>query len=449
MATQLKRTAKGKAVASAKLTKRGVDRAEPRDTRYTIFDAGEGSVKGFGLRVFPSGRKSWILEYRAGDGGRRAAKKRFTIGSASEFTADEARKMADRLRSNIKVGKDPQAEKTEGRKAMTVAEVAKAFLSDHVATKRKSRTYEHYEDVLNRIVIPAIGTSRANAVTRSDVARIHLAWRHTPFQANRVLAIVGSMYGFAARRGFVAEGINPGRLIEKYAEDRRERFLSSEELERLGSAIREAETVGIPWEINPKKKTKHVPKVKRKTVIGPHASAALRLLIFTGARLREILHLRWSEVDLQRGLLLLPDSKTGRKAIVLNAPAIEILSKLPQMGEYVIVGESAGTKDEKPRSDLKRPWGVVSRRAGFKSVRLHDLRHTYASYGAGSGMGLPIIGKLLGHADTRTTQRYAHLDADPLRKASNTIGANIATAMGEGSESGKVVSLKLINRTQK
>jgi integrase len=429
-------------MASLKLTKRVVDGAQPRDSRYTLFDAGEGGVKGFGLRVFPSGKKSWIFEYRAGGGGRQSAKKRITIGSVGDFTTDEARRRADMLRAKTKIGEDPQAEKSETRKAMTVAELSAIFLADHVESKRKLSTHGHYEDILERIVLPAIGTMKAKDVSRADVARIHLAWRRTPFQANRMLAIVGSMYGFAGRRGIVQEGVNPARSIEKYAEDRRERFLSISELERLGAAIREAETTGIPWEVNLEKKSKHVPKGKRKTAIGQHAAAALRLLIFTGARLREILHLKWSEVDLQRGLFLLPDSKTGRKTIVLNAPAIAVLSTLPRIGDFVVASESTGTDHEKPRSDLKRPWAMVSRHAGLDGVRLHDLRHTYASYGASGGLGLPMIGKLLGHVEARTTQRYAHLDNDPLRKASEAIANTIASAMGEGKESGKIVQLK-------
>ena len=143
-------------------------------------------------------------------------------------------------------------------------------------------------------------------MTRSDIARIHLDWADTPFQANRMLAIVGSMYAFAGKHGLVPEGLNPARGIEKYEEESRERLLSVDELERLGSTIREAETAGIPWEIDPAKKTKHVPKLKRQTVISEHAAAALRLLIFTGAGLREILDLKWTHVDFDRGLLLLP-----------------------------------------------------------------------------------------------------------------------------------------------
>jgi integrase len=241
------------------------------------------------------------------------------------------------------------------------------------------------------------------------------------------------MYTFAGARGFISDGFNPVRGIERYRENGRERFLSLNELERLGAALREAESAGVPWEPDLSKSTaKHAPKAEnRRIVIGQHTAAALRLLILTGARLREILHLKWEEVDFDRGLLLLPTSKTGKKTIVLNAPAIAVLSVVPRVGSYVIAGQNAGGEIEKPRTDLNRPWALVSRRAGLNSVRIHDLRHTYASFGAGGGLGLPIIGRLLGHAHAATTQRYAHLDADPLRRASEDIANKIATAMGD------------------
>jgi integrase len=141
--------------------------------------------------------------------------------------------------------------------------------------------------------------------------------------------------------------------------------------------------------------------------------------------------LRWEHVDLERGLLSLPDSKTGKKAIVLNAPAMTVLAGLPRIGAYVIAGEDAGTDKEKPRADLNKPWRSIARRAGLHALRIHDLRHTHASFGASAGLGLPIIGKLLGHARATTTQRYAHLDTDPLRRASDHIGARLAAALGE------------------
>ena len=143
--------------------------------------------------------------------------------------------------------------------------------------------------------------------------------------------------------------------------------------------------------------------------------------------MREILDLKWEHVDLQRGLLFLPDSKTGKKTIVLGGAALAVIENLPHVGSYVI----AGNDPEKPRADLQRPWALVSKRAGLDGLRLHDLRHSFASVGAGSGLGLPVIGKLLGHSNSKTTERYAHQAADPLRRASDAISSAIAKAMGE------------------
>jgi hypothetical protein len=196
----------------------------------------------------------------------------------------------------------------------------------------------------------------------------------------------------------------------------------------------------VPWTINKNTRTsKHIPKENRQTIIGPHAAGAIRLLLFTGCRLREILHLKWEHVDFERGLLFLPESKTGKKTIVLNAPALAVLNALPHVGSFVI----AGYGEDKPRTDLKRPWAMVTKYAKLEGLRIHDLRHSFASFGAGGGMGLPIVGKLLGHTNATTTARYAHLDADPLRRASERIGSTIAAAMGETTkpEGAKVIRL--------
>jgi integrase len=298
--------------------------------------------------------------------------------------------------------------------------------SEHVEPKRKTGTAGFYRDIFDRIVKPAVGTTKADKLTRLQVGKLHSSLSDTPFQANRVLAVVGSMYAFAGRAGIVPESTHPARGIDKFKECRRERFLTGEELERLGGAIREAETTGIPWTVDETKPTaKHLPKAKRSTKIAPSAAAALRLLLFTGCRLREILHLRWEHVDFERGCLFLPDSKSGRKTVILNAPALAVLNALERISPYVVPGDDP----EQPRHDLKRPWGAVTKRAGLIGVRLHDLRHTYASFGAGGGLGLPIIGRLLGHAQVATTARYAHLDNDPLRRASESIAGRIAAAL--------------------
>ena len=253
-----------------------------------------------------------------------------------------------------------------------------------------------------------------------------------------MLAVVGSMYAFARDAAIVPEDVNPTRGIDKFKESRRERFLTSEELERLGSAIREAETNGIPWIVDESRPTaKHIAKTVRVTKINPYAAAALRLLLFTGCRLREILHLQWEHVDLERGCLFLPDSKSGRKTVMLNAPALAVLNGLARIGPYVVPSDDP----EQPRHDLKRPWNAVTKQAGLNGIRLHDLRHTYASFGAGVGLGLPIIGRLLGHAQATTTARYAHLGNDPLRRASEAIGGRIAAAL-DGNPTAQIVPLR-------
>jgi integrase len=411
------------------ITKRHVDALLPTNREYFVWDR---DLKGFGLRVQPTGEKSYVVKYRPG-GGRKAPTRRVTLGRVGTITPDEARKLAKVKLGSVAHGLDPAAVKAAERGALTLKELTDLFLSEHVEAKRKPATASHYRDILQRIVLPELGTRQGEKITTADLARLHVRMKRRPYQANRMLAVVGSLYAFASKRKLVPGGFNPVRGIDKYPEKGRERFLSGQELARLGGAIREAETVGIPWQVDTTKPTaKHIPKEKNgRTVIGKHAAAAIRLLIFTGARLREILHLRWEDVDLERGLLSLPDSKTGKKAIVLNAPAMTVLASLPHVGAYVIAGQDAGTQKEKPRSDLNKPWRSVAKRAGLAGLRIHDLRHTHASFGAGAGLGLPIIGKLLGHARPATTQRYAHLDSDPLRRASEQIGVRLATALGE------------------
>jgi integrase len=404
------------------ITKRRVDALKAADREYFVWDR---DLKGFGLRVQPTGEKSYAVKYRAGSG-RNAPTRRVTLGPVGKLTPDEARRLGKATLGSVAHGLDPAALKAAERRAATLKELADLFLSEHVEAKRKPATASHYRDILQRIVLPELGTRQGEKVTTADLARLHVRMKQRPYQANRMLAVVGSLYAFAGKRKLVPAGFNPARGIDKYPEKGRERFLTGDELGRLGDAIREAETVGLPWVVDVTKPTaKHAPKeANRRTVIDPFAVAAIRLLILTGARLREILKLEWQHVDLERGLLLLPDSKTGAKSIILNAPALAVLVGLKHAGTHVIAGQSAGTKDEKPRADLNRPWRSIAKRAGLASLRIHDLRHTHASFGASAGdLGLPIIGKLLGHARASTTQKYAHLDTDPLRRASDHIGA--------------------------
>ena len=422
-----------------RITKRVVDSLKIKPSEYAVWDV---KMPGFGVRVRPTGAISYVVVYRAGSG-RGAPYRRYTIGAIGKVTPEKARLRAKGILGAVAHGKDPAGDKTTERSTPSVAELADRFMAEHIEPKRKPGTTTFYRDILNRIVKPELGTAKADKVTRAAIAKVHGKLRPTPFQANRMLAVVGSMYAFAARIGAVPEGTNPARKIDKFAEHRRERFLTGAELERLGAAIRQAETKGIPWQVDEAKpKAKHLPKTKNRfTRIDPFAAAAIRLLLFTGCRLREILHLRWENVDIERGLLFLPDSKSGRKTVILNAPAMAVLSSLGRVGSYVVPGDDP----EKPRADLKRPWQAVAGHAGLNGVRLHDLRHTYASFGAGGGLGLPIIGKLLGHTQASTTQRYAHLDNDPLRRASENIGGRIAAALN-GRKNGLVVPLRSRSR---
>lgn len=418
-----------------RITKRAMLSAKPKSSEFTIWD---DAVSGFGVRIRPSGNKSYVVVYRAGFG-RGSPTRRYTIGKIDKISPELARARAKAILGSVAHGLDPATDKADERCMPAIAELADRFIEEHVVAKRKSQTVKLYRDVLSRVVKPAFGTTKADKLSRQQVAKLHSSLAKTPFQANRVLAIIASMYSFAQRAGVVPEFFNPTRHVEKFKEHRRERFLTGAELERLGQAIREAETAGFAWSINQTQKpSKHLAKREHRfTKVDQSAIAAIRLLLFTGCRLREILHLRWENIDAERGMVFLPDSKSGRKTIVLNAPALTVLNSLPVLGPFVI----PSGRPNIPKHDLKRPWAAIIKRAGLEGLRLHDLRHTYASVGAGGGLGLPIIGRLLGHTQPATTARYAHLDSDPLRQATEAIGNRIASAL-DGKEKATVVQLR-------
>jgi len=409
--------------STAKITKRAVDSAPPKAGRYIVWDS---ELKGFGIRVAESGTKTYFVRYRPRGLGRGAPKRFVVLGRHGVITPDEARNRARALLGAVAAGQDPAKEPADTDGAITIASLVDRFINEHVKPKRKGRTASGYAAILNSYVVPRFGKRNADRVGTAEIAQLHHAMRDRPYQANRMLAIVGSMYGFAVRRGLVPKGTNPADGIERYRESARERYLSAEELSRFGEALRVAETVGLPWQAQSQERhRKHLAKEEnQRTLFAPQVTLAFRLLLLTGARLREILNLEWRCVDLERGLLLLPDSKTGRKTIILSAAALDLLRACERAGDFVIPGAS----EDRPRSDLKKPWQAIQRHAHLEGVRIHDLRHTFASIGAGASLGLPIVGKLLGHSQPATTARYAHPDADPLRQASNVIGDRLAAA---------------------
>lgn len=408
-----------------RLTHANVKGLVPRATRYTVFDS---DVKGFGVRVTPNGAKSFIFEYRTG--GRETTKQRVTLGSFPGLKVEDARKAAEQTRAQKALGADPAADKRQAKLDATVKEAADAWLAEHVKAKRKSRTALDYELTLNKHVVPALGKTRLRELKRTDVTRLHSrVSKAAPIAANRVLAVVSSLWTWAARREMCAFEANPAKGIERNKEQRRERFLDDVELERLGATLALAESHGLPYSVDETKAgAKHAAKPEnRRTKIDPRVCDVIRLLLLTGCRLREVLHLKWSEIDFQRGLLLLGDSKTGAKPVILSAMALDLLREQEREAECDFVFPGAGGE---ARSDLKKPWSSIVKHAELEGLRIHDLRHTAASLAAGAGFSLPVIGRLLGHSQPATTARYAHLAHDPVRDAADAIGSIVGAAIG-------------------
>jgi integrase len=383
-----------------KITNRAIEALHPGETLR------DTEITDFMVRARKGG-KSYSVVYRVGHG-RGAPQKRYTIGMhGSPWTATTARDEAKRVLGEVAHGKDPARAKAEEKDAPLVAELAAKFLAEEAETKCKASTAHEYRRLLYRILLPTLGKKRVVDVTRQDVAKFHHAHREAPAEANMALVVTSIMFNYAERLDWRPSGSNPCRHIERYRQRRRERFLSADELGRLGAVLTAYDGAA-------------------------YAVAAIRLLIFTGARRSEILGLRWDWIDFERGEARLPDSKTGAKVLHLPPPALAVLAELPRVegNPHVIIGGLAG----KALVNLDRSWWEIRHRAGLDDVRLHDLRHAFASVAVASGMGLPIIGKMLGHSQAATTARYAHLASDPVKAAAAAVAGKIAAAMSAGTD---------------
>ena len=377
-----------------KLTKRRVDAAEITTVEYFVWDT---DISGFGLRVLPSVRKGYVVQYRAG---RRS--RRISLGPSTVLMCEQARSRAMSIIAAARNGEDPAAERDSGRKAITVKELAERFDKEHIAVRLKASTAAEYRRNLRRFILPALGQLTVTGITRADVAKFHHDLRHIPYQANRCLEVVSKMFVLAEMWGLRPDASNPRKHIRKYPEEKRERFLSAAELRRIGELLREMEAEGIEL---------------------PSVVHAARLLILTGCRLNEIMTLKWAHVDLAERVLRLPDSKSGAKIVHLGLPAVELLRDAQRIeGNLWVI---TGTLPGKRLSDLQPFWQRVRARAGVKDVRIHDLRHTFASTAVASGQGLPMIGKLLGDTQVQTKARYAHLAAEPVRTAADAVAQNL------------------------
>ena len=433
----------------AKITKRLIEDLTPdAGTDLWVWDK---DLPGFGVRVKPSGVKAYVIQYR---NGHRQSRK-FTLGRHGVLTPEQARRLARQALAAVERGEDPAHDRRGHRDAPSVADLAKRFDEEHISVRLKPSTAREYRRNLRRFILPALGRLTVADVVRADISRFHHELRHLPYQANRNLEIISKMFNLAEMWGLRPDGSNPRRHIKKYPEEKRERYLSPAELAALGEALSRAESEGLADE---------------------YAVAAIRLLIFTGCRLNEIMTLRWEYVDEVGHCLRLPETKTGARIVHLGTPAIDVLAGITrQLGNpWVICGRIPRSR----RTDLQPPWQRMRKRttvrlwaravgseeaalverlernlgreptydeclaeaecrhldlpAGLTDVRIHDLRHSFASNAVALGQSLPMIGKLLGHTQVQTTARYAHLAADPVQAAAEQVTSSIAAILDGG-----------------
>ena len=407
-----------------RLTKRIVDAAAPAEKEVFLWD---GELSGFGLRLWPSGRRAFIAQFRVG-GGRGGKGRRFTIGTYPTLTVDEARSRAREILAMAQLGTDATLEKAAARAAQTVADLTDVWLAEaahlnrRTGALRSARSVDGERGRINAHIRPLLGAHRLTELTRADIERFRdsvargstrreevtklrgrARVRGGAGTATRTVRLLSSILAFAVDRKMIAE--NPTRGVRLAPGRTMNRFLSPEELGRLGRALADLEAEGS----------------------GGAGVMIIRLLALTGARRSEIASLRWTEVDLHRSMLRLEESKTGAKIILLAPPAQVLLSEINALSGslYVFPARSGGGHFQ----GVGKVWSEAKERASLEGVRLHDLRHTFASFGASGNFGLPVIGALLGHRQAATTQRYAHLADDPVRLAAGKIAGEIDTAL--------------------
>ncbi|HEY6431289.1 MAG TPA: site-specific integrase [Acetobacteraceae bacterium] len=374
----------------------------------------DSDLPGFGVRVTSAGARAFILNYRAA-----GRERRITIGQHPAWNVSRARERAAELRRQVDAGADPMAERHAGRAAPTVNDLADRFEAEHLPKKRPT-TQREYRRIIRLHIRPALGSLRVADVRHADIERLHRAVvKGAPYGANRAVAVVSKMLNLAVRWEMRTD--NPARGIERAPEQKRERFLTPAEIARLGEALA----------VHPERTSAN----------------AVRLLLLTGARKGETLAAQWKDFDLEAGVWSKPAATTKtakRHRVPLSAPALTLLVEMKSTSDIENARRVRDGLDPvawvfpgvggKPLGDIKHFWAAVCRKADLAAVRVHDLRHTYASILASAGLSLPIIGQLLGHTQTATTARYAHLMDDPLRAATERAGAVITGAGREGAE---------------
>ena len=383
-----------------KITKRSVDAATPADKEFFLWD---DELKGFGLRIYPSGRKMYLAQFRAG-----GRLRRVNIGLHGALTPELARTEAMKHLSDVRLGGDPATDRDKRKASPTMKEFGQRFLKEHVAVHCKPSTYGEYKRSVELFINPKLGSYRILDVTRADVVNLHQSMKAKPYQANRTLGVLSIMFTVAHTWGVRTDGVNPCWKVKRYREVKRERYLTPDELARLGEVLRESDAE-------------------------PEAANCIRLLLLTGCRLGEIQTLKWDYIDFDAGVLRLPDSKTGAKIVPIGKAVIDVLKDIPKLKDnpYVITGRVEGQY----LTDIQKPWRRLRKRAGLDGLRIHDLRHSFASDALQLGQDLTMIGRLLGHTQVQTTARYAHLKTDPIRTAADHVSEAIALALSKTAKS--------------
>jgi integrase len=379
-----------------KLNKRLVESTKPREKDFLLWD---DELKGFIAKITPKGKRCYFLVYRDRNRIQRWKK----IGDHPVITCEEARDIARGWLNEMTHGKEPSVNKKGSLKTThpTMRELADRYMAEH-APRKKLLSQKKDEQLWRMHILPSIGNLKIAALTRQDLLTLHSSLKDIPITANRVLSLLSKALNLAELWGYRPDGSNPCRHIPKNKENKREYFLSSEELERLATVLSEEEENGTSM---------------------ASAILAIRLLILTGCRLREILTLQWKEVDFECQSLKLSDSKTGSRAVYLSEEAMELLKTCSrdEHNPYVV----SGKKDKAHLVNLRKAWCRIREKANLPNVRIHDLRHTFASMAIKQKVDLYYLSKLLGHKTIQTTQRYAHLVGDPLVEAANQVGTGL------------------------
>lgn len=429
-----------------KITKRSVEAIKPLPSKDVVL--WDTEAKGFGVRVKPSGIRSFVLSYYAP--GLHQVKRRLTIGTFGPLTVDQARRQAQDLLARIAVGEDPAQQVVAERRSVreeTVAALFPVYLDEARGRKTKS-TLDYYRSLGKLHILPHLGRIPVATVSGKHVSDLHRSLIDRRVTGNRVVQLVRSFFNWLKRRK-VFVGENPAAHVDRYSEQARERFLNEEEMARLGQALRAAETVGLtPAPQHRKKASNQCGRnsgmfSSEKQPANPVSVAALRFLMITGWREQEALSLRWDAVNMDNGNATLSDTKSGKSVRPLAAPAMAIIAAQPHVtgSHFVFPGRIQG----KPIREIQRLWYAVRHAANLEGVRLHDLRHSVASTAGTHGYSIFQISQLLGHKDPRSTLRYAHISDSHRKAMADDVGNMISRAMNANEIDNGVITLPLAN----